>query len=330
LLKAAAGLKLWRVARGRSSGRRDRPRALGIRRGLPIHDHAPRTYEALIQAIHAHYDGLSRSFQVVARWVTQNPNDVAMLSISAIAQRCGVHPSSLVRFAQHFGYRGFRELQAIFHSRLATAAPGFDARVHGLKAELGLHQAEGVRGFLNDLVVRDIAALEDLLQSADAAELERAVDLLARAETIYVLGQLRSEPVALFVRYVLTMLERRVVLLDAPGGLTTHLARTMTAADVLVAISFRFYAKEVVSIAESAQAAGVPVLAVSDSRLSPLAKSATVLFPVPEDEYMFSRSLAAPMCLVQALMIGLAARLQPDRDAAMPLIRRASDPDRQA
>jgi DNA-binding MurR/RpiR family transcriptional regulator len=262
--------------------------------------------------------------------VTQNPNDVAMLSIGAIARRCGVHPSSLVRFAQRFGYRGFRELQAIFHTRLATAAQGFDARVDGLKAELGLHRAEGVRGFLNDLVVRDIAALEDLLHSADAGELERAVDLLAGAETIHVLGQLRSEPVALFVRYVLTMLERRVVLLDAPGGLATHVARTMTPRDVLVAVSFRFYAKEVVSIAETAHAAGVPVLAVSDSRLSPLAKSATVLFPVPEDAYLFSRSLAAPMCLAQALMIGLAARLQPDRDAAMPLVRRASDPDHEA
>jgi len=33
-----------------------------------------------------------------------------------------------------------------------------------------------------------------------------------------------------------------------------------------------------------------------------------VLFTVPEDEYTFSRSLAAPMCLAQALMIALAAR----------------------
>ena len=35
-----------------------------------------------------------------------------------------------------------------------------------------------------------------------------------------------------------------------------------------------------------------------------------MLFAVPEHEYTFSRSLAAPMCLAQALTVALAARLQ--------------------
>ena len=47
-----------------------------------------------------------------------------------------------------------------------------------------------------------------------------------------------------------------------------------------------------------------------DSTLSPVAKSAQVLFAVPEHEYTFSRSLAAPMCLAQAITVALANRLQ--------------------
>ena len=54
----------------------------------------------------------------------------------------------------------------------------------------------------------------------------------------------------------------------------------------------------------------MPIVAISDSTLSPLAKSARVLFAVPEHEYTFSRALAAPMCLAQALTIALASRLQ--------------------
>ena len=61
-------------------------------------------------------------------------------------------------------------------------------------------------------------------------------------------------------------------------------------------------------------ARGVPIVAISDSTLSPLAKNARVLFAVPEHEYTFSRSLAAPMCLAQALTVALAARLQKDLD----------------
>ena len=88
----------------------------------------------------------------------------------------------------------------------------------------------------------------------------------------------------------------------------------MKASDVLIAVSFRFYANEVVNIADEAGAAGVPIVAITDSTLSPLAKSARVLFAVPEHDYSFSRSLAAPMCLAQALTVAVAARLQKDGD----------------
>ncbi len=123
------------------------------------------------------------------------------------------------------------------------------------------------------------------------------------------MGQLRSEPVVVLMRYILTMLGRRAVLLDPAGGLASHMARAIEPQDALVAVSFRFYATEVVNIVEAVAAGGVPIVAISDSTLSPLAKSASVLFAVPEHEYTFARSLAAPMCLAQGLLIGLAARL---------------------
>ena len=280
----------------------------------------PTDYESFVDLIQAEYGGLSRSAQVVARYLTQNPNDVAIQSINEIATRCSVHASSLVRFAQSLGYDGFKELKEIFHRRLATAAPGFEARVNALKNDLKMHRQGSPKGFLGDLVARDMTTLQDLFNDTIEDDLQRAIELLENAGTIYIAGQLRSAPVALFLRYVLTMLSRRVVLLDADGGLATHIARTMTRQDVLFSISFRFYAKEVVSITEAAAAAGVPVVAISDGTLSPLAKCANVLFCIPEGEYAFSRSLAAPMCLAQALMVGLAARLQKDPEPLIPIV----------
>jgi len=277
---------------------------------LQVTSPPPATHEGLTRAVQARFDGLSRGYQQIARYLIQNPNEVAIQSVNTVAERCGVHASSLVRFAQSFGYSGFKELQAIFHARLATAAPGFEARVDALRDELELHSQTGARGFLTDLVARDIASLRTLLDDVNEAKLSEAVELLARADTIYLAGQLRSEPIAVFLRYVLTMLRRRVNLLDASGGLATHLSQVLRPKDVLLAISFRFYAKEVVTVCETAQARKTPVIAITDSTLSPLAKSAQVLFTVPEDEYTFSRSLAAPMCLSQALMIALAARLE--------------------
>lgn len=274
----------------------------------------PETYEELITLIHDRYDDMSKSYQKIALYLTQNPNDVAVLSVNAIGAKCGIHASSFVRYAQSLGYKGFKELQAVFQRRLTTAAPGFDARVKALEVELG-GAREGEIGFLADLVARDVASLQELLASIDPSHLARAAELLEGADTVYLIGQLRSAPVVDLLRYVLTMLGKRTVLLDASGGLATHMAKVARPNDVLFVVSFRFYATEVVNVAEETAKRGVPILAITDSTLSPYAKLSQVLFAVPEHEYTFSRSLAAPMCLAQALCVALAARVQKDGEA---------------
>jgi DNA-binding MurR/RpiR family transcriptional regulator len=275
----------------------------------------PQSYEDLIRVIHDRYEDMSKTYQKIAVYLTQNPNDVAVMSVNAIGEKTGIHASSFVRFAQFLGFSGFKELQAVFQRRLTTAAPGFDARIRALQDELGSKEDRSDLGFLRDLVVRDLTSLQDLLANISAEQISASADLMEAADTIYLLGQLRSAPVAELLRYMLTMLGKRTVLLDAGGGLATHMAKAIHPGDLLLAVSFRFYATEVVNIVDDVTGRGVPVVAISDSTLSPLAKSARVLFAIPEHEYTFSRSLAAPMCLAQALMVALAARLQKDRES---------------
>jgi len=282
---------------------------------------APQDFEELVRVIHERYDSMSKGNQAIALYITQNPNEVAVKSINAIAERYGGHPSSLVRFGQALGYTGFKDLQQVFQKRLSTAAPGFEARVKALERELDAEHDRSEFGLLRNLVVRDVASLQALLTETAPEDLAKAAELLERAEAVYLIGQLRSAPVVELLRYVLTMLGKRCILLDPSGGLATHMARTIAANDVLVAVSFRFYATEVVNVVESVSARRIPIIAISDSTLSPLAKNADVFFAVPEHEYTFSRSLAAPMCLAQALTVALAARLQDnDKDPRIPTV----------
>jgi len=292
-------------------------RAISVRKDA-TEQTAPENYEELIRLIHERHDEMSKTYQRISVFLTQNPNDVAVQSVNAIAERCDIHASSFVRFAQALGYKGFKELQTLFQKRLATAAPGFEARRKALESELQDRQDQSEYSFLRDLIVRDIASLQDMLEKTISEELALAADLIEDAENVYLIGQLRSAPVVELLRYILTMLGKRCILLDAGGGLATHMAKTMKPEDVLIAVSFRFYANEVVNIVEEAEKSNVPVVAISDSTLSPLAKSAKVLFSVPEHDYTFSRSLAAPMCLAQALTVAVAARVQ--HDVAEPRI----------
>src|ERR1700733_14348389 len=197
----------------------------------------PSDYEELIRTIHERHDDMSKSYQRIAVYLTQNTKDVAVLSWGAISERFEVQSSNVVRNAQAFGYDGFKTLQGLFQKRLSTAAPGFEARVKALERDLDARKDRSEGGFLRDLIVRDIASLQNLLAEVPDADLEHAVTLLEKAEVIYLLGELRSSPGAELLRYILTMLGKRCVLLDPSGGLATQMARAIRKTDLLFAIS---------------------------------------------------------------------------------------------
>ena len=274
---------------------------------------APDNYDDVIRLIRFRFAAMSKSYQKVALYLTQYPNDAAVLPITAIAQKCDVHASGLVRFAQSLGYRGYKDLQFVFQRRIFKASPGFEARIKAIDIELGIQESNGDLSVLRDIVGYDIASLRGLLQEIDGRDFARSADMLVAAETIHLLGQLAASPVLELLRYIFAMLGKRVVLLDASGGLATQMAKLARPQDLLFAVSFGSGATEVVEIARETAARGVPIVAIVDSTLSPLARSASVLFAIPDFQQSFSRSLTAPMCLAQSLTMTLAAQLQIDR-----------------
>jgi DNA-binding MurR/RpiR family transcriptional regulator len=267
-------------------------------------------YESLIQLIEDKFHTMSKTYKEIANYLTQNPNEIPIISSQELAKRCNTHPSSLVRFSQMLGYAGFKEVQNIFRKRLSHTAPGFESRIQSLSDDLKKNSENPEFSFLKDLVLTDIASLEELLENTDTDSLLRATEMMAKADNIYLLGQLRSLPVVELLRYVLTMLNIRTILLDSSGGLSTHMARLITKKDLLIAVSFQQYATEVVDIVhEVADRGEGNIIAITDSHLSPLSQ-AEILFALPERQYSFSRSLAAPMCLIQALSLMLASKMK--------------------
>ena len=75
--------------------------------------------------------------------------------------------------------------------------------------------------------------------------------------------------------------------------------------DALVAISFRNYYPDTARLFPELVARGVPAISITDSLLSPIVEGAKVVFEIQDMPEPALRTLVAPMCLVQALAIGL-------------------------
>jgi DNA-binding MurR/RpiR family transcriptional regulator len=272
-----------------------------------------RSFEQLKGDLARTYPGLSPQLRAIATYALEHPHDMALQTVARLAKGAGVQPSAMVRFAQALGYGGFSDLQSVFRTRLverSNNSPGLRNYRERIEAFRAVHPKSGPIAVLNQFIGDGIASLEQLHEHVSGADLQAAVKLLAAAQTIYVLGQRRSFPVSYYLSYALTQLELRAPLLDAVGGMLKEPARLIGARDALLVVSFRNYTPEVVEVAQSCRARKVPVVAITDNALSPLARAASVCFQIEEQTSRPFRMLVAPMCLAQALVVALGEHLE--------------------
>src|SRR6476619_4792574 len=104
-------------------------------------------------------DQLSPRLRQIADYALQNPNDMALETIAVIAERAGVPPSSLIRFAQAFGFDGFTAMQRVFREQLVERTADYAERIRGLRRS---DVASGPVSVLDRLVSAGIGALEHL------------------------------------------------------------------------------------------------------------------------------------------------------------------------
>ena len=269
---------------------------------------APLTADALRAAILERHDGLSKRLQQIARYVLDEPNELALDTLAVIAERIGVQPSAIVRFAQSFGFDGATQMQRLFRDGLLSgnAALGYGERVRNLSETVGRRSKDGGAGLLSEFIEGNALALQNLAQTVSDQEMAAAVKLVERADTVVIVGFRRAFPVASYLAYSLQQTGKRTLFVDNVGGMAAQQVRTITPRDLLIAVSYQPYAGETVQAVETAVERGAKVLSISDSVVSPIARQAELVLQVRESEILAFRSLSASMCLAQALVIGFA------------------------
>jgi len=265
----------------------------------------PEGYETLRADILERRDQLPKRIAQIAAYALDNPDEIAFGTAASIASAAGVQPSTLIRFAHQFGFAGFTSLQSVFRERLRERNASYEERLSGLPAGDGggtnLAILQGILGASEN-------SLATMQRSIDEKLLDGAIETLAGAGSIYILARRRAYPVASYIGYALGKLNVRSQIVESASGLSPEIVSFATSGDAMIAISFAPYATQTVDLSRAAAAAGVPVIAITDSAFSPLAGIADVCFEVTEADYGGFRSLSATMALALALSVGVAER----------------------
>lgn len=276
----------------------------------------PTQLTILQDEIRRRYDTLSKRLKQVARYILDNSNSVAFDTVASIAQQADVPPSTLIRFANAFGFSGFNEMKQMFKQHLMEETANYTERARLFRQTTtdDATPPETPTEILNMFTMVNTQALQQLAMQTSGDDLQRAVALLAEAENIYVIGLRRSFSVASYLTYALRHLDRKAFLIDGLGGMFTEQLSLVGPKDVVVAVSFSPYAREVVELVALGAQRKARQIAITDSQVSPLAAFSDVCFVVREAQVDGFRSQVASLCLAQTLAVSLALNSSKDAE----------------
>ncbi|OGB68638.1 MAG: RpiR family transcriptional regulator [Burkholderiales bacterium RIFOXYC12_FULL_65_23] len=267
--------------------------------------------DQFIARITAEYEQLSKQLKVIAKYVEQHRDHIGLEGIQQVAAQCQVQPSAVVRFAKHFGFSGFSEMQAIFRAGLTRQlAPSrnYRTRIRDVidSGSGSLSSVEIAREFL----AGSQAGMHELDANLDEQAFKQAVDMLRETDCIWIAASRRSFPVAVYLDYALQHTDKRVGLMSGLGSMHLGQMRSVRPGDVMIAISFAPYAEETRAAVDLAVERGARLIAITDSRMSPLVKMAEAALLVQDNSTFGFRALTSTMGLTQSLFIALAYALE--------------------
>ncbi|PIE08119.1 MAG: RpiR family transcriptional regulator [Rhodobacterales bacterium] len=258
---------------------------------------APGTVEALQALLRNPPVALSRRLTECAAHILENGNRIAVSTLNELVEGSSIQPSTVVRLCQALGLSGFSELQRLYRSEYAGPATRYNLHLQGPGPRGKTSRASLWGQFLD----ANRQSVEGLIDTVPIDTLTAAAKMLARAETVHVVGCRGAFAVACHLAYTLDRLNLPVIQHLLPPN--ASLTGTMRPNDVVLAITFAPHAPQTIDVTSIAKQRGLPVVAITDMLGQGLAGLADLSLNVREQTVNDLRGLSASMTLGTALAV---------------------------
>lgn len=240
---------------------------------------------------------LSKGHRRIAQYIVEHYDKAVFMTASRLGESVGVSESTVVRFAAVLGYEGYPQLQRALQelvSHRLTAVQRFE-----MSSEIDPNAV------LRTVLKSDMQNIRATVEELDNRAFEEGVKRILNAKEIYVIGLRSAAPLAQFLGYYLNYIFDRVHLVSSAATDVFEEIARISEADVVIGISFPRYSTRTVKAMRFARSCGAQVISITDGPMSPLHEVSDVCLNACTDMASFVDSLAAPMSVINALVVSL-------------------------
>jgi DNA-binding MurR/RpiR family transcriptional regulator len=256
-----------------------------------------------------------------ARRILDRPNEVAVLSMRALAAEAKVSPPTMLRLARRAGFDSYESFRAVFQDRVTGGR--FRQKAQALQ-DLGARKGRsGLFARMMHAASENIARCSETL---DADAIARAAELLRESPNCYAVGVGALYWMSAYLQYLSRAALPQLRVPHVNGNAVVESLVGLQKNDAVLIMSVAPYAKQIVKAAEFSRSSGAKVIALTDSRGSPLTAYADLALVAPTDSPQFYPSMIAVVGVIEALIaqiISLGHKPTLARMATIDRLRRA-------
>ena len=241
----------------------------------------------------------SKGQKLIANYILQSYDKAAFMTASKLGKTVNVSESTVVRFAAELGFDGYPSMQKTLQEMIRNKLTSIQ------RVEVS-NERIGNQDIMTMVMQSDIEKIRLTLDETDRSSFNEAVSAISSAKKIYILGVRSASVLADFISFYFRFMFDNLVSVD-----TTSISEVfeqilhISADDVFIGLSFPRYSKRTVKAMQFAKDRGAKVIAITDSKVSPLTKMADVSLLAKSDMASFVDSLLAPLSLVNALIVAV-------------------------
>lgn len=256
----------------------------------------------VLQYIKQNFESFTDREKSIAEYLISNKKSIISMSAKEIGDITKTSAPTVVRFSKKIGFDSLNEMKLQLSLNLQSDNDNADFEY--LHSDLSTKNIiRGVKSSIDSIMNQTLGVLKE-------EELERAIELLNKANNIYIFSVGSSGLVGMDFYYKLSRINKRCI-----AHSDTHLQMTASALmekdDVAIAISYSGETKEVIKCAENAKNKGVSVIAITKASISnTLADMSDIVLRVPFVEKSLREgamsSRISQLAIIDMLFLGMA------------------------
>ncbi|TBL69501.1 SIS domain-containing protein [Hafnia alvei] len=276
-----------------------------------------------LQRITLNKDAFTPGERIIADYILAHPDKLKQCSSQELAGILNISQSSIVKFAQRLGFKGFTGLKlALIEEWGQQSKQNAESEQH-LHNDINVHDTPSV--IAEKLFRAKQQALRMTTDSVNLAQLESVVAEIKAARRVQIMGMGGSSLVAKDLAYKLMKIGYPVMN-EMDSHVQMTVAQSLEEGDVQIVISYSGALKEIFIAAQAAQEKGAKIIAITSLQDSPLRKLADFVLDTIADEARWrSSSISARTAQNTITDLLFVCLLQEDSERSRSFIHRSQE-----